>query len=54
MIKIENVDHLTTTGMVEGKCSSDNPKDTQSTNWLNVGQVTRALEAKRSRDMGNS
>ena len=41
------LEHLVTTGMIEGKRSKG--KD-RLTKWLKVGKVTKVLKARRDRD----
>ena len=49
----ENLEHLVTTGMIDGKRSTGKQRENMldgQTEWLKVGRVTEALRATRIRD----
>ena len=53
MIRRENLEHIVTTGMIEGKSSRGKQCEKMLdglTKWLKVGRVTEAMEAMRDRD----
>ena len=53
VMRTENLEHLVTTGIIEGKCSRGKKHKKMLgglTKWLKVGRVTEELKATRVRD----
>ena len=52
VMREEKLEHLETTGMMEGKCSrgKQRGKTDRPTKWLKVRRVTKALKATSYRD----
>ena len=56
LMRREKLEHLSSTGIIEEKCSTGKQGEKMLdglTKWLKVGRVTKALKARRDRDACN-